>query len=347
MELLALVIFNIVFGIFLYFVVSIKVTNSVRDYQITKLKKEIYNHTLTFYKESENYLTLMDSKIKVLKNLIEKAEKITSVMDSEKFEKLASLLNSQRPKEATPNTVKKTQVNQKIESEPSFEEIQRDTGISTKLKELKEYLENRESDKEQSLPEKPEGRLPSVQVPKHIQAPQTSYPDKMKVTIVKKDTEPVAQDMMTNFIAGFGKAFKSIVGLQDLKLPEEDELSETPKLVVTKKDDQKKNVDFSIGGDPFIDLEKPIQVVDNLKQKKESDFQVLLQTNETKGKNDTLRISPALALSELPKDATKIEKVVHLLKKGFSHYDISEELGYSIPEISLIETIHLERNRRV
>ena len=41
MELLALVLINIVFGIILYYAVSIKVTSSVRDYQIVKLKKEI------------------------------------------------------------------------------------------------------------------------------------------------------------------------------------------------------------------------------------------------------------------------------------------------------------------
>ncbi|MCB1177111.1 MAG: hypothetical protein KDK36_05980, partial [Leptospiraceae bacterium] len=74
MELLALVLVNIVFGIVLYYVISIKLTNSMRDYQNQKLKKEIQAHTLDFFKESENYLALMDSRISILKNLIKKAE---------------------------------------------------------------------------------------------------------------------------------------------------------------------------------------------------------------------------------------------------------------------------------
>lgn len=86
MELLALVIFNIVFGVILYFTISIKVTNSVRDYQITKMKKEIQNLTLNFYKESESYLSFMDSRINILKNLIQKAESMG--IDFQKLESL-------------------------------------------------------------------------------------------------------------------------------------------------------------------------------------------------------------------------------------------------------------------
>ena len=72
MDLLALVIFNIVFGVILYFILSVKVASSVRDYQIVKLKKEIQAHTLDFFKESESYLALMDSRITIFKNLIQK-----------------------------------------------------------------------------------------------------------------------------------------------------------------------------------------------------------------------------------------------------------------------------------
>jgi len=51
LELLALVIFNIVFGIILYFIISLKVSTTVKDYQNQKLKKEIQEYTLQFFKE--------------------------------------------------------------------------------------------------------------------------------------------------------------------------------------------------------------------------------------------------------------------------------------------------------
>ena len=94
MELLALVLINIVFGVILYYSVSIKVTNSVRDYQIVKLKKEIQAHTLSFFKESESYLALMDSRIAVLKNLLHKAETMGIDFQNLPSQEKANIINS-------------------------------------------------------------------------------------------------------------------------------------------------------------------------------------------------------------------------------------------------------------
>lgn len=53
------------------------------------------------------------------------------------------------------------------------------------------------------------------------------------------------------------------------------------------------------------------------------------------------------ALEELAPSATKIDKVVHLIKKGYKHDEISEAMNIGIHEIHLIETIRLDRSRRI
>ena len=109
MELLALVLVNIVLGVILYFIISIRVTSSLREYQVVRWKKEIQNHTIDFYKESENYLALMDSKIVILKNLIQKAESLGIQFDApeenqksllkQKEEKIKSMLEEKQETE--------------------------------------------------------------------------------------------------------------------------------------------------------------------------------------------------------------------------------------------------------
>ncbi|MCE9501292.1 MAG: hypothetical protein K8R21_12465, partial [Leptospira sp.] len=74
MELLALVIINLLFSVILYYGVSIKVTNSLKDHQNKKLSSDINKHLLSIYKETENYMALLDSRIAILSNLLAKAE---------------------------------------------------------------------------------------------------------------------------------------------------------------------------------------------------------------------------------------------------------------------------------
>ncbi|TGK00738.1 hypothetical protein EHO59_12420 [Leptospira semungkisensis] len=64
-------------------------------------------------------------------------------------------------------------------------------------------------------------------------------------------------------------------------------------------------------------------------------------------KPDSVKISTELALKELGEGASKIEKVVFLLKKGYSHEEISEALDLATGEVDIIERFRLERNRRI
>ncbi len=291
MELLALVLINIVFGIILYYAVSIKVTNSVRDYQIVKLKKEIQSHTLSFFKESESYLALMDSRIAVLKNLLHKAESMGINFHNLPEQEKINLANSSFK-----------------ESEPQF----KNKPLAAKYETSSETFSKESKQKSKPIP----------------------------VSKPSEKTNQQEDGFFGSLIAGLGKGLKSMFGVTDEVFTniENEPSSKTKKNSV---------IDVSIGGNP---LDSDEVVRDNLKT--DTSFQTVFNTvnnpySQSVKSQDSVKISITTALEELPADATKVEKVVHLLKKGYSHSDISDEMGLAIPEISLIETIKIERSRRI
>jgi hypothetical protein len=291
LELLALVVFNLVFGVLLYFILSVKVTNSVRDYQIVKLKKEIQTHTLNFFKESESYLALMDSRITIFKNLIQKAESMG--------------LDFHNP-----------------EANISQEwKVSADTKSDDLLKKFTDER-NRILSTTDKIEKKP---IPTTPVPKESLIPKANPKDD------------------SGFIGEIGKVFRSILGIPDPQYEREEMVTKTTGEKVLSR--PTKGIDFSVGGNPLLETES---FLDNSQD--EVPFKNFLETSGNLSPptpKDKLSISTKAALAELPETAPKIDKVVHLLKKGFSHSEISEELGLAIPEISLIETIKLERNRRI
>lgn len=283
MELLALVLFNLAFGVVLYFLISIKVTNSFRDYQAVKLKKEIQTHTLNFFKESESYLALMDSRITVFKNLLERAE--TMGID----------LNG---KDSFPRPFEEPPVEKKDSTPIASAEL------------LQKFTVERERILKSPLPEQ-------------------------KATAPKKTEDPES----TGILGGVGRVFRSLLGIPDPV--ERTEEMKTNSMPGYPANPPKKTIDFSVGGNPLLDT-TPMQV----DSAPSTQFRDILE-NKKPSPKDKVTLSTKSALSELPPGTPKVEKVVHLLKKGFSHIEISEELGLAIPEISLIETIKIERNRRV
>lgn len=270
MELLALVIFNLVLGFVFYLIIKIKINETLKDFQNQKLKKEIQAQTLQFYKESENYLALMDAKITALKNLLDRAEKLGI-----NFANLEKNLNQ------TPNQEKK-------------EEVSRET-TKTKI------------------------------------AVKTNPKQFEKIQL--------AQNLDEGFLSSIGKAFRNMLGVKESQFEINHETkppNPIPKVIPRNK------IDVSISGNPF---EEP-QIPKN--NGNTSDFYSLLNdTNSQIPKvQDEAKISIQTALKELPQNATKVEKVVFLLKKGYSYSEISEELGLALPEIALIETIHIEKSKR-
>ena len=277
MELLALVLINVVFGIVLYYVISIKVASSMRDYQFQKVKKEIQVYSLNFFKEAENYLSLMDAKIQILKNLLERAERFDEVSTENLKENLKNEIQDKKRKIEEQLAEKKLFVNDNI--------YKTDSGTASKS-------------------------------------------DKRK------------EDSSFSILASLGRSLQSIMGVHPVKTETDAETASFSKSIPVQS---RNTLNISVGGNPFNEYA-------NIKDENEEDtFEDFLSQPDKNEKrtDDSIVISVKSALQELPEDAGKVDKVVHLLKKGFSHADISDELGMAIPEIALIETIKIEKGRRI
>lgn len=272
MELLALVIFNLVLGFVFYIVISVKINEKLKDFQTQKLKKEIQAQTLQFYKESENYLALMDAKITALKNLLDRAEKLG--IDFDKLEK----------------------------------------NLQTSSKAQKEEIS-------------------SISKPSKVTVKTQNSKELGAINLIQNTSEET-------FLSSVGKAFRNILGIEE---PISSDIpKQTTPIPTLPKTTPKNKIDFSIGGNPFEEKETTIQNKNNT-----SEFYSLLSDKNPNipKANDQAKISVQAALKEIPANASKVEKVIFLLKKGYTHSEISEELGLALPEIALIETIHIEKSK--
>lgn len=146
-----------------------------------------------------------------------------------------------------------------------------------------------------------------------------------------------------------GKAVKGIFGMESMNSPSPEALDNLELQTFQPK------MNYTVGGNPFTE-EKPTEAIRNelVEGSKKRDF-----LNEVSKANDPafasyqkmsmekVDLSIESALEELPSSATKIDKVVHLIKKGYKHDEISEAMNIGIHEIHLIETIRLDRSRRI
>ncbi|EQA47196.1 hypothetical protein LEP1GSC050_0989 [Leptospira broomii serovar Hurstbridge str. 5399] len=177
-------------------------------------------------------------------------------------------------------------------------------------------------------------------------------------------------------LKNFGKKIKDALGWKD---PEELLASPSPTRPTQPIYNPSSTFDISLDGDPFKEgssLPSELGGTGSLKFQSgykagfgsedsgapsntrirdnkipvEQDFGRLLErkiSGREPQKPDVAKISPEAILKDLPVGTTKIEKVVFLLKKGYSHADISEALDLATGEVDIIERFRLERNRRV
>lgn len=284
-------------GIVLYFVISIKLTAGMRDLQATRWKKEIQQHTIHFYKESENYLALMDSKIAILKNLIQKAEALA--IDNDRSMEMATKKPLANPQQETENR----QEEAIIDSDPADNKL--------------------ESKQKQNLHESQEVKTI---------AQKTNRNDKL------------SSGLLGNVFSGAGKAFMSMMGATDSSTG--NPTNGQPQIQLVPTPNFTKNaLDLSIGGNPLDELSQ----IENhtVRSSEEAEFKNVFNSLQfgyrDDGPEDNASLSIQSALNDLDEEADKVEKIVHLLKKGYSHGDISEQIDVSISEIRLIETLKLEK----
>ncbi|PKA14291.1 hypothetical protein [Leptospira haakeii] len=186
-------------------------------------------------------------------------------------------------------------------------------------------------------------------------------------------SNPDEESGTLGILKNFGKTIKNVMGWKDSQeLMSEISPTRTPQPMYNPSS----TFDISLDGDPFEEnkIEFPEDIsggslkaepdyTPELDPKKasskskrtdnkipvEENFGKILErkmTGYVPQKQDSVKISSETALKDLGEGASKIEKVVFLLKKGYSHEEISEALDLATGEVDIIERFRLERNRR-
>lgn len=316
MELLALIIINLFIAVILYYSVSIRVISSVKDYQNKKILKETEKHISTMFQVSENYLNLLDNKILIIKNLLAQLEK------QEKSENF---------KNSTPSSPEQ-QVRQKaisLSSELLEENIKSEEYLNVAAEGIANEYIKVASDLLKSRHESAQEKKTYIEKNKFPKDDYSPLDKKENLTINELDG---------GLIALLGKGVKNLLGIKETGI------TETIKMPEVKTN----TLDFTVAGNPFSGKN---EVKDNKSQQNSSidAFKELfdsIQNNHSGRISDTVNLSIKAVLKELPKNSSKIDTVVFLLKRNFSSDEIGEELGMATPEVELIKTFRLERPKR-
>ncbi|TGL12769.1 hypothetical protein [Leptospira meyeri] len=166
---------------------------------------------------------------------------------------------------------------------------------------------------------------------------------------VPSDDVETTEGAVNQAFGKLGKAVKGIFGMEQINSPSNEAMDNLEVPTFQPK------MNYTVGGNPFAE-EKPTDLIRNeltQGQKKRDFLNEVSKANDPsfasyqKMNLDKVDLSIESALEELTASATKIDKVVHLIKKGYKHDEISEAMNIGIHEIHLIETIRLDRSRRI
>ncbi|WP_411821902.1 hypothetical protein [Leptospira sp. 'Mane'] len=315
MELFSLVLINILFGGILYVFVSAKVQKSVSEYYDKKLDRAIDMATSETIRELDATVGVIESRLVALRSMIEKAELIAKEFKHYESVKGERPANKQTIDEVSPL---------------------REIGMSLE-KELSQSVATA-AQTEPNIHSLKEQRSGVGQVYQSNQ-------------FIANESEVVTIDGAVNQVFGkLGKAVKGILGMEGISTPTNDAVGsvELPQF--------KPKMDFTVGGNPFSEKKEESDIIrdENKEGKTRKEFLTEMAyandpayASHQKNFEDQIALSLESALEELPASAGKIDKVVHLLKKGYSHEDISDVMNIGTHEIHLIETIRLDRSRRI
>ncbi|MCT8333270.1 hypothetical protein NUH30_06265 [Leptospira sp. 85282-16] len=215
------------------------------------------------------------------------------------------------------------------------------------VKEFKHYQSTGLSMKSELIPEPNLGEEPILDlkeqrtgIGKIYQANQIPVPS---------DEVETTEGAVNQAFGKLGKAVKGIFGMEQIQSPSAEAIDNLEVPTFQPK------MNYTVGGNPFAE-EKPTEAIRNELtegSKKREFLNEVSKANDPafasyqKMTLDKVELSIESALEELAPSATKIDKVVHLIKKGYKHEEISEVMNIGIHEIHLIETIRLDRSRRI
>lgn len=314
MEILALISINIAFALGMYVFFSAKMTKTLKESQGVQLEKKIRSFYADFIHQSDQSIELLDSKLRGLRDLIQRAERLQS--------------------------------NLKEDSDVG-------SGISLQLQNLinnsKQVLNNTNNEFETKKEE-----IKQIPIPYPYMEPApnkialgiaNAYTQNEPVVISKPDA-PLEES--SSLIASIGKRVKNIV--IGSTFDETQNIFQNRPAPLIKQESNSNSIAYLVDGDPFADQESTrIRNLDDEKEKEEGSFlSTLTQVEEIRNPKpkDSITISPESVLKELPPSATKIDKVVFLLTKGYSHEEVADVMNLGYREVLLIETVKMDKSRR-
>lgn len=382
MEVLALIALNITFGLGFYIFITSKMNRLLRESKGNKMEQRLVRSYAEFMRESQHSLDLLHSRIQGLRELIHRSEKIQAILREESNAgaglglQLQNLINLS--KDILDNHSSSSYSSQT--SSPAFDSLS--TGGERGSRDSKEPIESKGSmGSEQLTTQSPEGERP-LAYPTPVPNRNRTNPyqeNKMELEAIakkeKEDSLKNIKDSAPNLVAGIGQKFRSFVGIEPTNIPtiadweekrgdlsnrdrsgrggsEQEAKSELPKAQPTTKSTtqvpgQTSKLSIQVSGDPF-ETEEEIRDLEREKKEEEGSFLSTLRDIDKKPTpSDQVDISPESVLAELPPSANKIDKIVHLLKKGFNHQEVSSVMEVTTREVALVEISRLQRSRRV
>ncbi|PKA27565.1 hypothetical protein CH381_04940 [Leptospira sp. mixed culture ATI2-C-A1] len=215
------------------------------------------------------------------------------------------------------------------------------------VKEFKHYQSSGLSMKSELVPEPQLEEEPTLDIKEQRTGIGKIYQSN-QIPVPSDDVE-TTEGAVNQAFGKLGKAVKGIFGMEQINSPSNEAMDNLEVPTFQPK------MNYMVGGNPFAE-EKPTDLIRNeltQGQKKRDFLNEVSKANDPsfasyqKMNLDKVDLSIESALEELTASATKIDKVVHLIKKGYKHDEISEAMNIGIHEIHLIETIRLDRSRRI
>ncbi|PJZ42593.1 hypothetical protein CH370_05080 [Leptospira kmetyi] len=379
MELFAVLAINAVISVVLYYTITSKVTERIRTHMLGKINEEIRDFVDELETESLRQVDLIGSRILTFKEMTAKVEELVKRIEQATTPDILGKIKIDSPASEIGNV--ETQTPSRLQ-DSSYGKIPGSVqqGIGHIYKEnldlFREEGEVRSAAQSTPLQNPLTANASSNETAAatntRVSSSENSYIQKPKTTASgqkpKTQNSSAAQTQSRNpnqtqtsqgstsnlVLETIGKGVRKFFGIQEIKAvrDEDDTTSGNDFFPGTRNS----TLDISLDEDPFAPepdfgstLGGTPVFKDNLKSK-DADFGRILQDNVNgykPPKPDSARISAEAALLEIGEDSTKIEKVVFLLKRKYTHEEISEVLDLALGEVDIIERFRLDRNRRL
>ncbi|AXR65600.1 hypothetical protein DQM28_16635 [Leptospira mayottensis] len=366
MELFAVLAINAFVSVILYYTITSKVTEKIRTHMLKRINEEIRDFVDELETESLRQVDLIGSRILTFKEMTLKVEELVKRIEQATTPDILDKIRLENPENVNRfmETSSLASESGSLGKNPSFLKVGEEEKPTLRNANLAKvpgsvqqgighiYKENLDLIRE-------EGEVPTVHIDSasvvRKNTVQNSYIQKPIPANAQKNSRPQIKSEAVGSTSNLvletiGKGVRKFFGIQEIKTIRKEDTSVNDFFPGTRNS----TLDISLDEDPFSPVPSsdfalggtPI-FKDNLKP---ADFGRILQENITGYKPikpDSTRISAEAALLEIGEDSTKIEKVVFLLKRKYTHEEVSEVLDLALGEVDIIERFRLDRNRRL